>query len=101
MRIQKLTTGKVADYTIDDLVITFGEISIDCESLQSDQSIVVDIFKGAEGAPALSGSFRIATVKIPPKNYHNEIQEIDGEETTVRIADALDAKKVLIQLLEL
>lgn len=77
MRIEMMGQGPVSDFSVNDLVVTVGDVEIDCAQRQTDKRKIIDIRATGDQVAEGSGDALVASIVIPPIQY----DEVPGEAT--------------------
>jgi hypothetical protein len=77
MRIEMMGQGPVSDFSVNDLVVTVGDVEIDCAQRQTDKREIIDIRATGDQVAEGSGDALVASIVIPPIQY----DEVPGEAT--------------------
>ncbi|OQP06857.1 hypothetical protein B1690_05975 [Geobacillus sp. 46C-IIa] len=97
MIVTHLNSGRKVNFTIDEDVLSIGNLSINLQERQRDVQHVIDI--SLDGAYATLqegvGAWYVATIIIPPKEY--QLVE-DGDSEMNMVSMPLDLSKVEIRL---
>ncbi len=109
MQIVEMNEGTKIDFNLRAKKLSFadGEITIDLQRYQRDETTVKDIMVDSDGYLTMGkGRYYVAQVEIPAREYDEETEtvteEVDGEETerevTTRTPKELDTDKVVLYL---
>ena len=104
MIVKKLGSGPWADYQINGAAVTIESLEIDCQAIQSEHPVVVDVCDDGAGNMVIgseAGRRYVANLIVPPQNFHKEPTgetDIDGNPLYQRVAEPLDANKIKLNL---
>lgn len=94
----------VADFGVSGATITIAGTAIDCDALQADSQVLINVAKDKAGTIKLNpknGGACLAIIRIPARQYQEIAGEPDpqsGEPTIVRAEIPLDPNAISVEL---
>ena len=90
-RLEMMGSGPCADFSISGTVVSVGNASVDCASLQSDHEMIVDICSDGQGGfvvGAQAGKAYVLSCIVPPRRYQY-VQDGEDENGPIMVPEAI------------